>query len=309
MRRGPTSKGRTSDGSSVAEKPTAGELPAARILAGSFWHQCSPDRGLLDVADPALTSGRYHRVGGPGVWYSSSSETGAWAELFRHHEPGGVSPFEVRRLIGRVRVRDLKVLDLTDERVREVLGVSDGDLTGDDLTRCQAIAEQARAAGYDGVLAPSAALDGQKTLAIFASAASKIIEESSRVRNAPARMRKFPGRVWVKSPSHSRAASIVRASLGSRSGFRMASDGHGRAQPRSLGSAAFARDGDGRSSARVVILRGCEEMQGKAFSGCHPDRSELAAAAILGRRRRTLWAVSRSPELAEGGAEGSTRSD
>jgi len=158
------------------------------------------------VADPAVTSGRYHRVGGSGVWYASSSEAGAWAELFRHHEPGAVSPFEVRRLIGRVRVRDMNVLDLTNVMVREALRVSDGDLSGDDLTRCQVIAEQARAAGYDGVLAPSAALDGQKTLAVFASAINKIIEGSSRARHAPARMRRFSGTARLRSLSHSRGA-------------------------------------------------------------------------------------------------------
>lgn len=182
----------------MAEKVIARALPAERILAGSFWHQCSPNHSLLDVADPAVTSGRYHRVGGPGVWYSSSSETAAWAELFRHHAPGGVSPFEVRRLIGRVRVRDLKVLDLTNPQVREALGIFDDVLTADDLTGCQTIAEQARAAGYDGILAPSAALEGQKTLAIFASAANKIIEESSRVRHAPPRIRRFPGRMRLR---------------------------------------------------------------------------------------------------------------
>src|SRR5260370_31448816 len=141
MRRGHTSKEPTSDGSSIAKKPTVRDLPAARILAASFWHQCSPNRRLLDVADAAVTSGRYHRVGGPGVWYASSSEAGAWAELFRHHEPGGVSPFEVRRLIGRVRLRDLNILDLTNEQVRDALGVADDDLTADDLTRCQGIAD------------------------------------------------------------------------------------------------------------------------------------------------------------------------
>jgi RES domain-containing protein len=105
-------------------------------------------------------------------------------------------------LIGRVRVRELNVLDLTDVMVREALGVSEGDLTGNDLTRCQVVAEQAHAAGYDGVLAPSAALDGQKTLAVFAPAISKIVAGSSRVRHAPARMRRFSGRVRLRSPSH-----------------------------------------------------------------------------------------------------------
>jgi RES domain-containing protein len=199
MRRRLTSKGRTSSGSSVPEDPVARELPAARVLTGSFWRQCSPKRGLVDLSDPAVTFGRYHRSGGPGVLYASSTETGAWAELFRHHEPGVVSPFQVRRLSGRVRVSDLKVLDLTDKQVRAGLGISEDELTADDLSRCQGITEQARAAGYDGVLAPSAALRGQKTLAIFASAANKITEENSHVRHAPARMHRFSARIRRRS--------------------------------------------------------------------------------------------------------------
>ncbi len=193
MRRRHTSKGLTSERRYDAAKATARELPAARILAGRFWHQCSPSRGLLDVADPAVTSGRYHQGGGGGVWYASSSETGAWAELFRHQEPSGISHLEIRRLIGKVRVRNLKVLDLTDSRVRESWGVSEQDLTADDLTMCQALAEEARRAGYDGILAPSAALVGQTTLAVFASAIGKLREEVSRISHAPARMHKFSG--------------------------------------------------------------------------------------------------------------------
>jgi hypothetical protein len=107
-----------------------------------------------------VTSGRYHRVGGPGVWYASSSQTGSWAELFRHHEPGGVSPLEVIRRIGRARVKALKVLDPCDESVRNTFGVSQEQLTGDDLARCQEIARRAHAAGYEGILAPNGRIEG-----------------------------------------------------------------------------------------------------------------------------------------------------
>src|SRR5262245_13148422 len=41
-------------------------------------------------------------TGEPGVWYASSREQGAWAELFRHFVDEGVDPFEVRRRVGRV---------------------------------------------------------------------------------------------------------------------------------------------------------------------------------------------------------------
>jgi len=52
------------------------------------------------------------------------------------------------------------VLDLTDQPTREALEVDEQDLVGEDQ-RCQLCADAARAAGLDGVLAPSAGLPGQ----------------------------------------------------------------------------------------------------------------------------------------------------
>jgi RES domain-containing protein len=108
-----------------------------------------------------VTNGRYHRADGRGVWYGSSSENGAWAELFRHHEPGAVSPLEVIRRVGRARVKGLRVLDLTDANVREMFGASQNDLVSDTLVLCQQIAEYAWKSGYEAILAPSAALEGE----------------------------------------------------------------------------------------------------------------------------------------------------
>jgi RES domain-containing protein len=171
------------------------ERAAARLLTAIVWHQCSPKRALLDAADPAVTTRRYHRADGPGVWYASSSEDSAWAELFRHHEPGGVSPLEVIRRVGQARVSRLRVLDLTAARVREILNISERDLIGDDLSLCQRIADYARSSGFDAILAPSAALEGHGTVAIFLSAMRKIAEGRSRVGSPPARARRILARV------------------------------------------------------------------------------------------------------------------
>ena len=53
----------------------------------------------------------------------------AWGELFRHFVGVDLDPFEVRRRIGHVDVADLEVLDFTDDRVRQRLGISIADLT------------------------------------------------------------------------------------------------------------------------------------------------------------------------------------
>jgi RES domain-containing protein len=88
----------------------------------------------------------------------------------------------------------LKVLDLTDARVRELLDVTERERTGDDLSQCQRVAEYARDSGYDGILAPSAALDGQQTIAVFLSAMRNITAGRSRVGSPPAHARQLLGK-------------------------------------------------------------------------------------------------------------------
>jgi len=158
-----------------------------RQLSGRFWHQGPTRHRLTSCADPAPGPGRYHRQGDAGVWYASSEEQAAWAELFRHFADAGIDPFELRRRVGRAQV-DVVVLDLTDARVRSHLAVSEHDLVGDDYSVTQAIASAARNAGFDGVLAPAAALPGRKTLAVFAHALSSVEAEHSVVRQPPPRM-------------------------------------------------------------------------------------------------------------------------
>jgi RES domain-containing protein len=149
----------------------------------------------MDLASPAAGPGRYHRAGGPGAWYASTTERGAWAELFRHHTSTELSPFEVRRRIGRARVESLRVLDLTDPATREALSVTEADLTSDDLSRCQALGDAARAAGFEGMLAPSAALAGETTLVVFPSGMARLTEDHSRVQRPPARLRALVSRI------------------------------------------------------------------------------------------------------------------
>lgn len=158
-----------------------------RRLIGSYWHHGPTRRPLTSCADPALGPGRYHRTGEPGVWYASSREQGAWAELFRHFLDDGVDPFEIRRRVGRVSV-DLQVLDLTDPVTRAHLGVTEEDLTAEELDLTQEIAAAAREAGFDAILAPAVALPGCHTLAVFAHALSSITAERSVIRQPPPRL-------------------------------------------------------------------------------------------------------------------------
>jgi hypothetical protein len=101
----------------------------------------------------------------------------------RHFLDDGVDPFEIRRRVGRVKVQGLRVLDLTNPGILAALELSVADLVGDDYTISQRLAASTLLVGFDGILAPSAALEGRRTLVVFASAPnSAIVEKSSTVR-------------------------------------------------------------------------------------------------------------------------------
>jgi len=131
------------------------------------WRQVSPKHQVLDVADPPVTDGRFHRQGGRPTWYGSSSEGAAWSELSRN--PHGVDAREAKRRLGRV-IFDVAALDLTDPSLRDALGVTLLELTSPEREVCQALADIAADAGFDAVLSPSAALSGATTLAVFGEA-------------------------------------------------------------------------------------------------------------------------------------------
>lgn len=129
--------------------------------------------------------GRYHRAGGTRTWYGSSTEAAAWAEFLRHFRQPDLDPGEVLRRVGRVTFDELIVCDLTDPDLRRGLGVTESDLTADSLGVCQELAEAAIDAGFEAVLAPSAALPGEHTLAVFGDA---IMERISAVADRGRRL-------------------------------------------------------------------------------------------------------------------------
>ncbi|MBA3234480.1 MAG: RES domain-containing protein, partial [Chloroflexi bacterium] len=81
------------------------------------------------------------------------------------------------RRLSTIRVRLSRVLDLTRPDVCAALGVSENDLTDDEVALPQAIGEAAHHLGYEAILAPSAAGDGN-VLAIFLDnrAADSVLE-------------------------------------------------------------------------------------------------------------------------------------
>jgi RES domain-containing protein len=189
-----------------------------RTLRGWFWHQGPTGRDLTSFATPAVTPGRYHRLGGTGVWYASDQEQAAWAELFRHFTAEGVDPFEIRRRVGAVQVQ-VRVLDLTSAAVRDSIGVTEAELVDDDYRLTQALGEAAQQAGFLGILAPAAALQGGRTLVLFPAAfeSGHVTAESSRIRQPPPRLADLLGaiRAHPDVPAAVRAALQLLAAAGS----------------------------------------------------------------------------------------------
>jgi len=144
---------------------------------------------VTSVADPPKGPGRYHRPGGVATWYGSRTERGAWAELLRHFVDDGISPFEIRRRVGRADARVI-ALDLTSKRVQDALEVSEDGLIADDLTVCQEVAQLAVEAGFDAIHAPAAPLERERTLAVFGRAIESGLHDviDKGVRRAPIRM-------------------------------------------------------------------------------------------------------------------------
>jgi RES domain-containing protein len=163
-------------------------LAPRSFTSRQLWHQGPTTRPVTSFVSPADYDARWHRVG-QGAWYASTSAVGAWSELFRHFSHDGVSPFEVRRRIGRVGVTGLLIWDLTDETTRRALNVTLPELCDDDYAVCQQVADLARAAGVEGLLAPSAADKSARTLVIFPDAMNKVVILSSTIARPPQRWR------------------------------------------------------------------------------------------------------------------------
>jgi RES domain-containing protein len=144
------------------------DLPV-RTVSGIFFRQTSPKYLATDLPPKAFGEGRNHQDGREPPLYASSSKDASWGELFRHHLDPDLSPFEVRRRMSTLQVRELPVLDLTDPAVREQLEVTEADLISNDDTICQAITETVRRnpGRFGGILEPSAAIDGEQTLVVF----------------------------------------------------------------------------------------------------------------------------------------------
>ena len=112
---------------------------------------------ILSTEGNRYYPGRYHIAGETGILYTSLERDLAIQESGRHapraNLQGGLAA-------GKIKVKLQKVLDLTQPSGLVKLGLSKEALVSSDCSITQAISHQARKAGFQGLLVPSAAGSG-----------------------------------------------------------------------------------------------------------------------------------------------------
>jgi len=117
---------------------------------------------------PNSEPGRWHRSGDGPTQYLSTTVEGAWSELIRAE--GLRSDIEVSLVRMPMWVAELRIQRLADYRTFDAAqeaGFPPDALVDDDYSRCQEEGRRLRSEGFQGVLAPSAALPGAVNLTIF----------------------------------------------------------------------------------------------------------------------------------------------
>ena len=127
----------------------------------------------LSIEGSLRHGARYNPRGAFGALYCGERPAVCAAEIRKRAAGQPVAPYR----LARIRVALHRVLDLTDPATLAALALRPEDLLRDDWQPTQRLAAQARAAGFEGLLAPSAAGPG-RTLIIFPDR----LESRSRIR-------------------------------------------------------------------------------------------------------------------------------
>lgn len=149
---------------------------------GGAWHcyrQVSPDWAPLYHAAgepvPSQPSARWHRQGEGYAQYLALEPLGAWAELVRYEGiRGNARAAAYRRRLWLVFVREHDIADLSSFDRYHACGL-DPRLAVGDHADSQILADELRAAGFRGLLSPSAALVGATNLTLFGPRFEKVM--------------------------------------------------------------------------------------------------------------------------------------
>ncbi len=107
--------------------------------------------------------GRYNRPGETDVLYGSFQSITAIAEVARH----STTPLSARWWQYTLRVEDVVALDLTDPAVLSRLRASKRALVGVNLDLPRRLAREAKDAGFQALIVPSAAIPEGRNVVLF----------------------------------------------------------------------------------------------------------------------------------------------
>lgn len=153
-----------------ADPPDEIDESAPRIhVRGAWWRITRADSDPL-LWTPEAADGRWQRGNVVRALYLGDSEATVWAEWYRHTSEAGVPPQQrLPRAIWRIEVDVDDIADLTAPGVLAGEGIARLDPTRRQWPKTQPIGELYWREGARGVLAPAAAREGGRVLAIFRS--------------------------------------------------------------------------------------------------------------------------------------------
>jgi RES domain-containing protein len=146
-------------------------------LSATFYRVVHRGIDPLSSRGSELNGGRYNLAGSKGILYASLEKITAAAEVARGLRARGINPGEYGPddwWAYELKWASSRVLDLTDHSVLERLQISEPALVADDVGQTRQIGRQALDAGYEGIVAPSAAHRAGRNLIIFLGAVAQV---------------------------------------------------------------------------------------------------------------------------------------
>ena len=117
---------------------------------------------------PNSEGGRWHNPGDDPTQYLALSTDGAWAELIRHEELKSEQEVALVHIqMWAIQIDQALVVDYSTFERAEAASFDPEALVSDNYTRCRQEGTRLRAKGYHGVVAPNAALPGERNLTLF----------------------------------------------------------------------------------------------------------------------------------------------
>lgn len=129
----------------------------AITLRAICWRHIRHGRDPLAGTGARIQGGRWNPPNSFSVLYLATDKATVAAEFRRLAARQRLSPESfLPRAMYSYDIELTALLDLTDDAVREAVGLTADDLRGDDPSPCQAVGEAAYACRRSGIIAPSA---------------------------------------------------------------------------------------------------------------------------------------------------------